>query len=96
MLDEVAGDELEPFGRADDRLELRPLRLQPATTLFVLALEHLLHLFVDARELVVGEVERREAALVVDGDGGPVLDGLLYVVDVDVVAEHIAGVAVVE
>ena len=40
------------------------------------------------------EVQLGEAALVVDGHGGPVLDGALDVVDADVVAEDGAGVPV--
>ena len=43
-----------------------------------------------------GEGDLDEPRLEVHGDGGAVVDGATEVVDVDVVAEHLAGIAVVE
>ena len=70
------------------------LRLELLLALDLLALGHLLELGVDVRALVLVEVELGEAALVVDRDGGAVLDGPLDVVDADVVAEDGARVLV--
>ena len=68
---------------------------------FQLALEELFFTFGDFFELVVDDgqglfvpLQLGDAAFVVDGDGGSVLDRLLDVVDADVVAEDGAGVGV--
>jgi hypothetical protein len=46
------------------------------------------------RQLFGFQLELGQPALVVDGHRGAIFLGLLHVVDVDVVAEHGAGVAV--
>ena len=60
----------------------------------LLALGDLLEVLVDLRPLGLVEFDLGQPALVVDPDGGPVLDGPLDVVDVDVVAEDGLGVLV--
>ena len=85
---------LDPHLRADDRLELRPLGLELLPALDLLALGGFLELRVDVRPLALLQGQLGEAALVVDGHRGPVLDGTLDVVDADVVSEHGARVGV--
>ena len=78
----------------DDRLELRPLRLQLLAAVDLLPLGHFLEAGIDRRLLRLVESQLRQAALVVDRHGRPVLDRPLDVVDADVVAEHGAGAGV--
>ena len=66
--DDVLGDQLQPFLRADDRLQLRPLSLEFLLALDLLALGGLLELRVDLGLLTLVEGQFGEAALVVDRD----------------------------
>ena len=96
MLDDVAGDEREPVRSPNNRFELGPLRLELFLAFDLLAFGHLLELGVNLRALLLVEVELRQPALVVDGNGRLVLDRALDVVDADVVAEDGAGVRVLK
>ena len=87
VVDQVLGDELDPLLGADQRLQRGPLALELLLLVQLLALGDLLELLVELRPLGLVEFELGQPALVVDPDGGPVLDGPLDVVDVDVVAE---------
>ena len=83
------------FSAPTIRLELRPLRLQLLAAVDLLPFGHL-EARVDVRLLVLVEGQLRQAALVVDRHGRPVLDRAPDVVDADVVAEHGAGAGVRE
>ena len=82
--------------RPHDGFELRPPGLEPLLAVDLLALGRLLEPGVDVRPFVLVEGELGEAALVVDWYRRLVLDRALDVVDADVVAEHRAGVGVLE
>ena len=94
--DDVPGDELQaPFG-PDNRFELRPLGLELLLAVDFLTLGCLLEAGVDLGPLVLVEGQLGEPALVVDRHRGAVLDRALDVVDADVIAEHGAGVGVLQ
>ena len=90
----IAGDERDALLGADDRFELRPLRLQLLAADGLLAFGHFLEAGVDLRPLGLVESQLGKAALVVDRHGRLVVDRPLNVVDADVVAEHGAGAGV--
>src|SRR5947209_7600339 len=80
--------------RAYDSCELCPPALEPFLAFDLLALGRFLEVRVDPRSLGLQELELCEAALVVDRDGGAVMDGPLDVVHADVVAEDGPGVRI--
>ncbi len=89
------GDQLDAASRCRPSPRARPLALELLLALDLLALGDLLELGVERRaSRSSGSVELGQAALVVDGHRGAVLDRALDVVDVDVVAEDGAGVLV--
>ena len=94
--DDVLGNEPEPRSGADDRFELRPLRLQLLLAVHFLAFRRFLEVGVDLRPLGLVQRELCQPALVEDRHGRAILDGALDVVDADVVAEHRAGVGVLQ
>ena len=94
VVDDVLGDELESLLGPNDRFELRPLGLQVFDSIGFLALGRFFEIGIDGRSFVLVERQLREPALVVDRDGGLVLDRALDVVDADVVAEDGACVGV--
>ena len=94
VVDDVLGDELQALGRADDALHLRPLALELLLAVDFLAFGQLFELRVDAGLLGRLKFQLRQPALIVNRDGRLVLDGLLNVVNADVLAEHGAGVGV--
>ena len=55
MVDEIARDERQTVLRADDRLELRPLALEPLLALDLLALGRLLEVLIDPGALGLPE-----------------------------------------
>ncbi len=79
---------------ADDLLQRRPAAFQPGLLAFLLVLRQLVHLLVHLRQRFFLQAQFGQARLEVDGHRGAVLLRLLHVVDVDVVTEHGAGVAV--
>ncbi len=97
MLDEIGGDFLEAGFGADQLCELRPFafRVFAGGDVF-LVFDDFLDVLVQCVDFFAVDVEPREAALVVNRDGGLVVDGILDVVDRDVIAEDAAGVAVFE
>ena len=94
--DDVLGDLPDALLCADDRLQLRPLRLQLLLALDFLALGGLFELRVDLRLLTLVEGQFGEAALVVDRHRRVVVDRAPDVVDADVVAEDGPGIGVLE
>jgi len=60
----------------------------------LVALLEVLDLLIEGVQIGFLELEPGKSRLIVDGDGGAVLPGLLHVVDMDVVAEHAARIAV--
>ena len=94
MGNDVRRDLPDALLRPDDRLQLRPPRLELLLALDLLALGHLVEVGVDARPLVFVEGQLGKAALVVDRHRGAVLHRALDVVDADVVAEDGAGAGV--
>ena len=96
VLDDVGGHQPEPPLGADHGLELGPAGLEPLGPLGLLALGDLLELVVDGGPGRLVDPQLGQAALVVDGHGGPVGHGGLDVVDADVVAEHGPGVGVLQ
>ena len=74
MFHNVAGDERDALLRADDRFELRPLRLQPLAAAGLFAFGHFLEADIDLRSLVLVEGQLGKAALVVDRDSRLVLE----------------------
>ena len=93
---DVPGDELQaPLG-PDNRFELRPLGLELLLALDFLTLGCLLEAGVDLGPLVLIKGQLGEPALVVDRHRGAVLYRPLDVVDADVIAEHGAGVGVLQ
>ena len=79
---------------ADDLLQRRPATLELGLLAFFFVLGELVDFVVQVRQFFGLEPELGEARLEVDRHRGAILLGLLHVVDVDVVAEHRAGVAV--
>jgi hypothetical protein len=79
VLDDVAGDEVQAFVRSDNGFELGPSVLQTPYALGFLAFCYFLEVGVEGRATDLVQVQLGEATLVVDGDGGPVLDGALDV-----------------
>ncbi len=96
VVDEVSGDHAQASLGPDNRLELRPFGLQLLLAFGLFLFGDLLELLVDPGLLLLGQVELRQSALVVDGDRGLVRHRALDVVDVDVVTEDGACVAVVK
>ena len=94
MAHQILGDKLQPFLRANHRLKRRPFGFQLLPPLHFLVLCHLLELRINFRPFVLVEFQVREAALVVDGDRGLIVDGALDVVDADVIAKNRARVGV--
>ena len=91
---QVGGYRGNPRLGADYLLQRRPAALQPGLLAFLFILGEFIDLGIDLGKLVGLEREPGQARLEVDGHRGAVFLGLLHVVDVDVVAEHGAGVAV--
>ncbi|MNV20525.1 hypothetical protein D3C71_1114280 [compost metagenome] len=81
------------FG-ADHLLQRGPAAFQARLHAFFFVLGQLVHLGVDAGQLVGLQAQLDHAAFVVNGHGGAVFLGLLHVIHVDVVAKHRARVAV--
>ena len=96
VVHDILGDLLDPIFRADHRLQLRPLRLELLLTLHLFALGGFLEIGVDLRLFVLVQGQLRQAAFVVDGHRGPVLNGALDIVDADVIAEHGPGIGVLK
>ena len=88
VLDQVAGDQLDPILGPDHRFQLRPPGLELLLALDFLALGRFLELGVDLGPLGLLQRQLGEPALVVDRDRGAVDHRPLDVVDADVVAEH--------
>jgi hypothetical protein len=68
VLDQIAGNELDPMPGADDRFELGPLCLELLLTLDLFSLGRLLEVWVDMRPLGLAQGELRQSALLVDRD----------------------------
>ncbi len=93
--DQVLGERPQPVGRPVDRVHRRHRTLDARLLGVVQAGGDGVGALVDRLRVDVGgQVDRDEPALVVDAHGRAVVDGPGQVVDVDVVAEHVAGVAV--
>lgn len=86
-----AGD---PRLGADQFFQRGPFRLQPGLDTLFLVLSELVDLVVDLGEHRLVQLQLGQPALVVDGHRRAIFLRLLHVVDVDVIAEHRAGVAV--
>ena len=93
---DVLGDLLNALLRADDGLQLRPPGLELLLALDLLALGGFLEVRIDARPLVLVQLQLGQAALVVDRHRGSVLHRAPDVVDADVVPEHGPRVGVVQ
>ena len=90
--DEVPGHGAQAFGPGDQRiLPTEPTHQAPFGVLVEFGLLQQLGQFVG--EVLVDELQLRDAVLVVERDGGAVFDGVSEVVDADVVAELSAGSA---
>ena len=87
--DDVGCNRIQPRFGADESLEARPLALG-LLRLCLARLTSLIHQCVQIFKLLVIECDFRQAGLVEDLDGGPVLDCAGEVVDVDVVTEDSA------
>ena len=94
VVDQVLGHELDPLLGPDQRLQACPLALELLLLVQLLALGDLLEVLVELRPLGLVEFDLGQPAFIVDPDGGPILDGPLDIVDVDVVAEDGLGVLV--
>ena len=91
MLGGVEGDLADALGVADDGLYLSPAGLG----LFVFGqFADLLVKVGDELAPLLGEFDLGQAAFVIDGDGGTIIDGLLNIVDIDVVTEDADGISV--
>jgi hypothetical protein len=71
-----------------------PPALELRLGVLLLVLGKLLHFIVNGGQVFVFQAQLGQAALVIDGDRGAVVLGLLHVIDMDVVAKHRAGVTV--
>ena len=96
VLDDVARNEGQALFGAYHGLELGPLGLELLLAIDLFAFGRLLEARVDVRALSLVEGDLGEAALVVDRDGGLVLDRPLDVVDADVIAKDRPGIGVFE
>ncbi len=94
MLDEIAGDRLDPVFRTDNRLQLRPFGLEFLLALDLLALGRLLEIGVDPRALGIFQLQLCEAALVKDRHCRAIDNRPLDVVDADVIAEDGARICI--
>ncbi len=79
---------------ADHFFQRGPAALELGLLALFFVFGQLIDFVVDLRQLVFLQTQLGQARLVVDGDRRAIFLGLLHVVDVDVVAEHRAGVAV--
>jgi hypothetical protein len=95
VLHQVGGHQVQALFGPHQGLDGRPLALEPLLFVLGLVLGQVGDLGVDARLLVLGQLDAGEPALVVDRHRRAVLDRAADVVDVDVVAEHRRGVHVV-
>jgi hypothetical protein len=90
--DQVRGDLAEAFGIADQGFGGGPFALELFACQLLLALGDGLELGVDVRFLGFVEGEPGEAAFVVDGNGGFILDRPLDIVDADDIAKDLCRV----
>ena len=95
MGDDVLGDLLEPGFSADELGKLCPLAFGLFAAGFVFfVFDDFFDLLVQLGDRGLVEVEFGEAALVINWDGGLVIDGILDIIDADIIAEDAAGVFV--
>ena len=90
VLHQVLGNLVEPVTTGDQLVLAAELTLDQALDLLVdaLAVEQVFHV---GLQLGVGQLQLRDAVLVVERHGGPVLHRFSEVVDRDVIAEDLAG-----
>ena len=94
VLHDVGGDQGEALGAAHHGFELCPLALELFAGGEFFPFGNIFKVGVDVGPLVGVEVDFGQAGFVVDLDGGPVFNGALDVVDVDVVAKDLLSVFV--
>ena len=92
--DQIRRHTLDPWLGPHHLFQRRPARLQARLLILFLIFSQLIDLIVDMRQLAVFQRQLGQARFVVNRHRGAVFLGLLHVVDVDVVAEHRPGVAV--
>ena len=90
VLDQVGGDLVEPFGPGDEVYCWENCRAT-AFSWSSSSSASSRSCFEFVVEVLVDELQLGDAVLVVERDGGAVLDRVAEVVDRDVVAEHLAG-----
>ena len=95
MVHDVAAQCVDGLGSVEDGVEAAEVMLGLLHARLVSLVRELLVDRVDTAQRVLVKMERDHTAFVVDRLGGFVLDGLGHVVHVDVVAEDLAGVAVI-
>jgi len=91
---QVGGDRSHSRFGANDLLQRRPPALELGLLAFLFILRQFIDLGVYLRQVVSLEGKLGETRFKVDGYSGAIFLGLLHVVDVDVIAEHGTGVAV--
>ncbi len=97
VFDDVGGHLLNPGRCANEFFQRGPAaQLAGLAGVVLIVLGQLVDVIIKPGGVLLREFELRQARLVIDGHRGAVLDRLLDVVDVDVVAEHGAGVAVLQ
>ena len=94
MLDNIMTKRIDNLGGTQHGVQVREVALARIDSLGVGLLGELLVLVVDLGEDTLVEFECDHTALVKHGARGIVLHSLRHVVDVDIVAEHLAGRAV--
>jgi len=88
MLHEVFRNYRKALLGPHERFERGPFRLQLLLPLNLLAFCRFLELRIESGTQLLVQLESRQSAFVVDGNGGAVFDSALNVVDRDVVAEN--------
>jgi len=95
VLDDVRRHLLDARRGADQYFQRRPTaHLGDAGRVVLLVFGEFLHFVVQVWRFLIPEFQFGEAALVINGHCCAILDGLFHVVDMHVIAEHGAGVAV--
>ena len=94
MLHQILGNEADPFLRAHDRFQRRPLALEFLFVFQFLAFGRFLEIRVNFRLLLRFQFQLRQATFVVDRDRGLVFDRPLDIIDGDILTENRARVRV--
>src|SRR3989338_1066422 len=88
MRNQVFCDQPDPFFRPNHGLQTGPLRSQPLLLSFFLTFGNLFKLRINSRSLLFQEFYLGQPPLIVDGNGGSVLDRAKDVIGVNVITEY--------